>query len=160
MSRNRIGYDDGLRAMAADPFYDANWSAFMDDLRRQVGIVDFADILYLRSEWYVHERRRQEPDYEPPLPPLFGEKEGKIARAHHERDPLYLFAALQRQLNYPEAPRPKARDDMGNKVETLQARLRELEKRLKLLESEVRGQVDLSQFGKPEIFIEPSEPEA
>ena len=81
MSRNRLGYDDGLRAMAADPFYDKNWSAFMDDLRRQVGIVDFADILYLRSEWYVRERRRQEPDYEPPLPPLFGEKEGKIARA-------------------------------------------------------------------------------
>ena len=143
--------------MAADPFYDENWSAFMDDLRRQVGMVDFADILYLRSEWYVRERRRQEPDYEPPLPPLFGEKEGKIARAHHERDPLYLFAALQRQLNYPEAPRPKARDDMGNKVETLQARLRELEKRLKLLESEVRGQVDLSQFGKPELLTD--EPE-
>jgi hypothetical protein len=157
MSRNRLGYDDGLRAMAGDPFYDENWSVFMDDLRRQVGIVDFADILYLRSEWYVRERRRQEPDYEPPFPPLFGEKEGKIARAHHERDPLYLFAALQRQLNYPEAPRPKARDDMGNKVETLQARLRELEKRLKLLESEVRGQVDLSHFGKPEILTD--EPE-
>ena len=46
---------------------------------------------------------------------------------------------------------------MGNKVETLQARLRELEKRLKLLESEVRGQVDLSQFGKPEILTD--EPE-
>jgi hypothetical protein len=157
MSRNRLGYDDGLRAMADDPFYDKNWSVFMDDLRRQVGIVDFADILYLRSEWYVHERRRQEPDYEPPFPPLFGEKEGKIARAHHERDPLYLFAALQRQLNYPEAPRPKARDDMGNKVETLQARLRELEKRLKLLESEVRGKVDLSEFGKPEILADEDE---
>ena len=156
--RNRLGYDDGLKAMAADPFYDPNWSVFMDDLRRQVGIVDFADILYLRSEWYVRERRRQEPDYEPRLPPLFGEKEGKIARAHHERDPLYLFAALQRQLNYPEAPRPKARRRHGQQGRDVTGAVRELEKRLKLLESEVRGQVDLSHFGKPQILVdEPDE---
>ena len=106
LSRNRLGYDDGLKAMAADPFYDPDWSAFIDDLRPQVGLVDFADILFLRSEYYVKERRRQEPDYEPPAPPLFGEKEGKIARANRGRDPLYLFAALQRHLDYPEAPRP------------------------------------------------------
>ena len=116
LSRNRLGYDGGLRAMAADPFYDADWRAFLDDLRRQVGLVDFADILFLRSDMYVQERRRQEPDYEPPVPPLFGEKEGKIARANRGRDPLYLFAALQRQLNYPEVPRPRPPDDMGNKV--------------------------------------------
>ena len=41
---------------------------------------------------------------------------------------------------------------MGNKVQVLEARLREMEKRLKLLESEVRGQIDLSEFGKPEIL--------
>ena len=157
LSRNRLGYDQGLRAMAADSFYDADWSAFMDDLRSQVGLVDFADILFLRSQMYVMERRRQEPDYQAPVPPLFGEKEGKIARAHHGRDPLYLFAALQRQLNYPEAPRPKARDDMENKVTVLEVRLREMEKRLKLLESEMRGQVDLSQFGKPENLSDPDE---
>ncbi len=152
LSRNRLGYDGGLQAMAADPLYDGDWSAFIGDLRSQVGLVDFADILFLRSEMYVKERRRQEPDYQPPLPPLFGEKEGKIARAHRGRDPLYLFAALQRQLNYPEAPRPKPPDDMGNKVQVLEARLREMDKRLKLLESEVRGQIDLSEFGKPDIL--------
>jgi hypothetical protein len=157
LSRNRLGYDQGLRAMAADGFYDRDWSAFIDDLRGQVGLVDFADILFLRSEIYVIERRRQEPDYEPPVPPLFGEKEGKIARAHRGRDPLYLFAALQRHLNYPEAPRPKERDDVGNKVTVLEVRLREMEKRLKLLESEVRGQVDLSQFGKPDILADQDE---
>ena len=108
--------------------YDRDWSAFIDDLRRQVGLVDFADILFLRSELYVQEQRRREPDYEPPVPPLFGEKEGKIARAHRGRDPLYLFAALQRHLHYPEAPRPKPRDDVGNKVAVLEARLRELER--------------------------------
>ena len=92
------------------------------------------------------------PDYAPPLPPLFAEKEGKIAKANHGRDPLYLFAALQRQLGYPEVPRPKPRDDASAKLEALQTRLREMEMRLKLVESEVRGQVDLSQFGKPDIL--------
>ena len=33
----------------------------------------------------------------------------------------------------------------------------ELEKRLKLLESEVRGQVDLSHFGKPQILVDDPE---
>ena len=57
------------------------------------------------------EQRRANPAFEPPLPPLFGEKEGKIAKASRGRDPLYLFAALQRQLGYPEVPRYKQRDD-------------------------------------------------
>jgi len=35
--------------------------------------------------------------------------------------------------------------------ETMRVKLREMEARLKLLESEMRGQVDLSQF-KPEMF--------
>src|SRR5262249_17754486 len=119
-------------------------------VRRQVGLVDFADLVYLRSELYVRDERREQPGYEPPVPPLFGEKEGRIAKANRGRDPLYLFAALQRQLGYPEVPRP--RDDLTNKLEVLQARLRDLETRLKLLESETRGQVDLSQFGKPELL--------
>jgi hypothetical protein len=157
LSRNRLGYDAGLKAMATDPVYDRDWSAFIDDLRRQVGLVDFAEILFLRSEMYVMDRRRREPAYEPPLPPLFGEKEGKIARAHIGRDPLYLFAALQRQLNYPEPPRPKPRDDVGARLKALEVRLREMEKRLKLLESEARGQIDLSQFGKPEILSDPTD---
>jgi hypothetical protein len=157
MCRNRLGYDDGLKAMAADPLYDADWRAFIDDLRRQIGLVDFGDILYLRSAEYVRERRRREPGYQPELPPLFGEKEGKIARAHHGRDPLYLFAALQRQLGYPEAPRPRPRDDLQAKLDGLQARLRELEQRLKLVEGEVRGQVDLSQFGRPELLSDEDE---
>jgi hypothetical protein len=151
LSRNRLGYDHGLEAMAADPFYDADWRAYLDMVRRQIGIVDFADLVYLRSHLYVAEQRRKDPAYEPPLPPLFGEKEGKIAKANLGRDPLFLFAALQRQLGYPEVPRPRPRDDVTAKIETLQAKIRELEARLKLVESEVKGQLDLSQFYlKPE----------
>src|SRR5262249_28027789 len=142
----------GLGAMAQDPFYDDRWREFVFLVRRQVGMIDFADFIYLRSNWYVSEQRKQQPEYEPPVPVLFGEKEGRIAKANRGRDPLYLFAALQRQLGYPEVPRPKPRDDLAAKVETLQARYRELESRVKLLEAELRGQVDLSQFGKPELL--------
>jgi hypothetical protein len=152
LCRNRLGYDDGLAALAPDPFYDDAWRNFLLLLHKQLGVVDFAEIVYLRSELYVREQRRQEPGYEPPLPPLFGEKEGRIARANRGRDPLLFFAALQRQLNYPEVPRPKPRDDLAFKLEAIGNKLRDLEQRIKLLEGEVRGQIDLSQFGKPELL--------
>jgi hypothetical protein len=152
LCRNRLGYDAGLTAMAGESCYDKDWQGFVDMVRRQMGLVDFADLVYARSEFYVHEQRRQDPEYEPPVPPLFGEKEGKIARANHDRDPLYLFAALQRQLGYPEVPRPRPRDDIHAKVDTLQARFRELEARLKVIEGELRGQIDLTKLGKPELL--------
>ena len=152
LSRNKLGYDFGLEAMIADPFYNADWREYLDMVRRQVGTIDFADLIYVRSELYVADQKRGQPGYEPPVPPLFGEKEGKIAKANRGRDPLYLFAALQRQLNYPEVPRPRPRDDLAAKLETLQARVRDMETRLKLLESEARGHLDISQFGKPAIF--------
>jgi hypothetical protein len=152
MSRNRLGYDDGLASMAADPFYDPAWRDYLQFVRRQLGVIDFGDLVYMRSQLYVTEQVRQDSNYEPSFPPLFGEKEGKIARANRCRDPLYLFAALQRQLGYPEVPRPQAPDDTQAKVEVLTVKLRTLEARLHLLESEVRGQIDLTQLGKPELL--------
>jgi hypothetical protein len=160
LARSRLGYDEGLKCMAQDVFYGPQWAAFLDVVRRQVGLVDFADLLYWHSEWYVHDLRRDDPAYQPPAPPLLGEKEGKIAKANSGRDPLYLFAALQRQLNYPEVPRPQPRDDVAAKMLTLQARVRELEKRIKLLEGEVHGQIDLSEFGTPEILQDDNEDKA
>jgi hypothetical protein len=151
LSRNRLGYDQGLQAMAADPFYDSDWRAYLELVRRQIGVVDFGDLIYVRSQLCVTDQRRKLPDYEPPLPPLFGDKEGKIARANRGRDPLYLFAALQRQLGYPEVPRPRPRDDTAARLEVVRAKMRDMEMRIKLIESELRGQVDLSQFmAKPD----------
>lgn len=152
IARNRLGYVNGFGAVAADPLYDEDWRAFIGLLARQIGDLDFADLVYLRSDLYVVEQRRTDPEFEPSLPPLFGEKEGKIARASRKRDPLYLFAALQRQLGYPEVPRFKPRDDASTKLETLERKVRELETRLKLAEGEIRGNVDLSQFGKPDLL--------
>lgn len=152
LSRNRLGYDEGLIAIAGDRFYDNDWREYIELIRRQGGTIDFADLLYVRSELYVADQRRLQPDYEPPVPPLVGEKEGKIAKANRNHDPLYLFAALQRQLGYPEVPRPRPRDDFQAKIDQVLAKLNEWETRLKLVEGEVRGQVDLSQFGKPDLL--------
>ena len=152
IARNRLGYDEGLAAIEKDPFYPKAWADYADMVRRQVGVIDFADLVYLRSEAYVAYKRRTEPDYVPSVPPLFGEKDGKIAAASRGRDPLFLFAALQRQLDYPEVPRPRPRDDLSSKLLTIEAKFREMEARMRMLESEVRGTFDPTQFGKPEMF--------
>ncbi len=154
VSRNRLGYDAGLEAMKADPVYDDAWREFLDIVKRQLGLVDFSDLIYARSAWYIKEQQHRDPGYESPREPLFGEKEGKIARANMGRDPLYLFAALQRQLGYPEVPRPRTREDVSVKIETLQTKVRDLEMRLKLLESEMRGTLDLSKLVKPEQLLD------
>jgi hypothetical protein len=146
LSRNRLGYDQGLRVMQQDGFYDRDWRDYLELVRRQVGVVDFADLIYVRSQLYVQEQRRRDPGYEPPLPPMFEEKEGKIAKASRGRDPLFLFAALQRQLGYPEVPRSRPKDDPQAVINVLRAKLKELEVRVKLLEAESRGKVDLTEF--------------
>jgi RNAse (barnase) inhibitor barstar len=148
LCRNRLGYEEGLQAMAGDPLYDVEWSAYLEQVRRKIGSVDFADLVYVRSEQYVADERRIDPDYEPPVAPLFGLKEGKIAKANRGRDPLFLFAALQRQLGYPEVPRYKPRDDVNARIDGVLVKLKELEARLRLVESEVKGQIDAQLFGK------------
>jgi hypothetical protein len=152
IARNRLGYDEGLQAVENDPFYDADWKGYIDVVRRQVGTFDFADLVYVRSGLYVAEKRRSDPGFAPTVPPLFGEKEGKIAKASRGRDPLFLFAALQRQLAYPEVPRVKPQDDVTKEIEKLKVRVRELEARLRMAESELRGSFDPTQFGKPDMF--------
>jgi hypothetical protein len=159
ISRNRLGYDEGLHSMLEDPVYDEHWRLFIDLVRRQLGLIELSELIYLRSESHMQDQRRLDPEYQPTLPPLFAEKEGKIAKASPGRDPLHLFAALQRQLGYPVVPRPKPKDDPSAKIEALQQRVRDLEMRLKLLEGEVKGQVDLTELGKPEL-LEDGESEA
>lgn len=152
IARNRLGYDDGLTAMEGEPFYPTDWANYAGWIRRQLGVVDFADLVYLRSEAYLTAERRTRPDYVPPVPVLFAEKEGRIAAASRGRDPLFLFAALQRQLGYPEVPRPRAREDIESKLTIMETKIREMEARLRMLESEVRGTFDPTQFGKPDIL--------
>jgi hypothetical protein len=151
LSRNRLGYTRGLAAMAADPLYTEDWHDYILTLRARLGDVDFADLIFVRSEQYSTERRRLNPDFMPKYPILFGEKEGKIARANRGRDPMYLFAALQRQLGYPAVPRPRRPDELEARVVLLEQKILQLENRLKSAESDLQHDADLSQvLVKPE----------
>ncbi|HUY36270.1 MAG TPA: hypothetical protein VMV69_26265 [Pirellulales bacterium] len=150
LCRNRLGYDQGLEAMARDPIYDEAWSDWILTVRRQVGIVEIADLIYVRSQHYVHERRRAGLDRDgPEKPVLFGEKEGKIALANRQRDPLLLFASMERHLNYPTVPRPRPIDESKHLLPNLLRRVDRLEARIKLLEEEQKGGIDLSKFFGP-----------
>jgi hypothetical protein len=140
LCRNRLGYDRGLEAMSGDEIYDANWREWILTIRRQVGLVDFADMIYVRSELYRQTRGEAE------KPILFGEKEGRIALASRRKDPLFLFAALARHLGYPGVPRQRPEDTQRYILPTLQRRVERLESRIKLLEEELRGGINLQRF--------------
>jgi hypothetical protein len=158
LSRNRLGYDTGLDAVAKDPTYDEAWSNWIQTVRRQIGIVDLADLIYVRSEFY-HERRAADQGQPSEaaaalaaeaaaqgFPPLFGRQEGRIAWANRGKDALLLFAALHRQLGYPEAPKPRPADPEQGLLPQLARRMEQLEARLKLVEEEQRGGVNLERF--------------
>jgi hypothetical protein len=147
LCRNRLKYDPGLAAIAGDPIYDENWRSWIQDLRRRIGMVDFADMIYVRSKFnIIHRTRPGEPPPVPEKPLLFDEKEGKIAWANRRKDPLYLFAALQRHLGYPAVPRPKPPDESHRLLPLLSLQVQRLETRLKLLEEECRGGIDITKF--------------
>jgi hypothetical protein len=149
LCRNRLRYERGLDAMALDPIYDADWRKWLETVRRQVGIVDVADLIYVRSQYYADDRIRRYGALDAKEPILFGEKEGKIAWANRHKDPLFLFSALQRHLGYPPVPRPKPPDETVQLLPQLIRRLDRLETRLKLLEDEQRGGIDLTKFYGP-----------
>ena len=157
LSRNRLRYDKGLAAVAGDPLYDQNWREWILFVRHQIGFIDLADLLYMRSEHCAKRRAalRGGP-VEPEKPVLFGEKEGKIALANRGKEPLYLFAALQRHLGYPEVPRPKPQDDTVEVLPLVLRRLERIEARMKIMEEEQRGGLDLTKFyGEHPKFPEP-----
>ena len=145
VARNRLDYDRGLGAMAEDPFFDADWQAWIRIVRRQIGIVSLGDLVYVRSAYYV-ERRQKTGHKVEDVPILFGVREGKIAMANRRKDPRFLFAALQRHLGYPAVPRRKAVDQAVLLLPQVLRRLERLEQRVKLLEEEQRGGIDLSRF--------------
>jgi hypothetical protein len=179
ISRNRLGYDRGLDAVARDPAFDEVWRKWIQQLRRQIGMVDIADLIYVHSEYYwqrqggrvsgsrddiahsspidqgvmVDDEGAPEDGELDSLAPsegeaivLFGEREGRIALANRHKDPLFLFSSLQRQLDYPAVPRPKPVDAEQALLPQLARRLEQLETRLKIMEEEQRGGLDLSQF--------------
>jgi hypothetical protein len=185
LCRNRLRYDPGLQAMAADPIYDEAWREWIDSVRRRIGMVEIGDLIFIRSEHYRVAHRldrieqRSEDDevhaedgsmnaeaeadphgvyaasmeddgrIEAPVTPLFGDREGRIALANRRKDPLVLFAALHRQLGYPSVPRPAPLDNREDLLGSVARRVERMEKRIKLLEEEQKGGIDLTKFFGP-----------
>ena len=146
--RNRLVYDRGLEAMSKDPIYNSDWSRWIMNVRHQIGIVDIADLVYVHSEHYLNRQSQVGGDEtEKPDPLLFGIKEGRVALANRNKETLYFFSALQRQLSYPSVPRPVRKDPNEDLLPKLSRMMERFDVRLKLLEDEHREKgIDLSQF--------------
>jgi len=151
LCRNRLSYDLGLEAMAGDGSYDETWRDWILTVRRQLGIVELADLIYVRSEYYREKQAFLAGEKDSDLGQvLFGRREGRIAWANRSKDPLLLFAAMQRHLDYPQVPRTKQADPEERLLPALARRVEQLESRLKLVEEEQRGGVDLDRFYAPD----------
>ena len=151
LCRNRLRYEQGLDAMSKDPIYTSQWRDWITDTRRQLGIIGLGEMIYVRSEQYMNDRRaRESADVQPEKPILFGEKEGKIALANRKRDPLLLFAALQRHLDYPTVPRMEKVERPNETLPLMIRRMERLEQRIKLLEEEQQGGIDITKFYNPD----------
>ncbi|MFN5973412.1 MAG: hypothetical protein ACK48U_03115 [Planctomyces sp.] len=151
IARNRLGYTDGLKAMSDDPLYSDDWRRWILRLQSELGTLELAELIYRVSEHFYTRRatgRSKQADADRGLV-LFGEQEGRIARANIGRDLLYLFAALQRHLGYPSVPKSVVNDDNERLPKALEVRLQKIEQKLKSLEMETKGGLDLSRFYKP-----------
>ena len=130
--------------MAGDAIFDEDWREWISTVRRQVGLVDFCRH-DLRPQRAVSQDAGRE---EKPI--LFGEKEGRIALANRRKDPLYLFSALQRHLGYPTVPRPRAKRTPSVSSSRRSSQVERLEMRIKLLEEDLRGGINLNRFYGPQ----------
>ncbi len=154
IARNRLGYTEGLKAMAMDPLYSDEWTRWIVKLSNELGSKELAEVVYLASQHFYNRRTSQSSNKAAPVAPvnapvmLFGDQEGRIAKANIGRDPLFFFAALQRQLDYPVVPRSPKADAYQKLDPVLEARFNKLEQRLKIVEMETKGGIDLKQFYK------------
>ncbi|MEM6688302.1 MAG: hypothetical protein AAF664_02670 [Planctomycetota bacterium] len=146
LSRNRLNYDRGLTAVSEDPVYDVPWKKWLLTLRAQLGLVDLADLIFLASDEYQKRLLSSGEDPSDRGPFLFGVREGRIAFGNRGREPLFLFAAMQRHLGYPAVPRIEKKGDDSDLIPQMARRIERLESRIKLLEEERRGGIDITQF--------------
>ncbi|MDR3234122.1 MAG: hypothetical protein LBT46_10755 [Planctomycetaceae bacterium] len=151
--RNRLGYDKGLDVLIQEDIYDAAWKNWLRILRSQIGLADFAEMIFYRSDYYKIVTAKQFVT-EKAVPSdadviaLFGEREGRIAYAARFRDPAFLFSALSRHLGYPGVPRQKQAAAEENILPALKRRIELLENRLQLLEDEQHGGINLDKYTK------------
>ncbi len=148
LCRNRLNYDKGLTAISGDPIFDTDWAKWILMLRAQIGLVDFADLLFLASEEYRQRMIEAGESVEGKGPWLFGRREGRIAVGNRRKEPLFLFSAMQRHLGYPAVPRSKKPNQNPDLIPQLMRRMERLESRIKLMEEERRTGLDITKYYK------------
>ena len=97
-------------------------------------------MIYVRSELYRQNRGAAEKAI------LFGEKEGRIALANRRKDPLLLFSALRGTWATRAFPACASRTRKRYLLPALQRRVDRLENRLRLVEEEPRGGINLARY--------------
>ena len=111
LSRNRLGYTRGLAAMAEDPFYPEDWKDYILTLRTRLGDVDFADLIFVRSAYFVQRTPEDEPRVRAQVPdPL--RREGGQDRPGQPRprsDVPLLGAPAPARLSRGPSPPPSRR---------------------------------------------------
>jgi len=140
LCRNKLGYEEGLTAISQDNEFNVDWRNWILSLHDDLGVTDFAEMIFLRSEFCVQK------SLIPTGPLLFSEREGRIAFATIGRDPVYLFSALSRHFNYPAVPRQQRAVEDENLIPQLKRRIEVLENRLILLEEDLRGGINLNRY--------------
>jgi len=140
--RNRLGYEEGLAAVAQDPIFDTDWHDWILSVSRDVGYIDFCEMIYRKSEFFKQKEAEEN------FVALFGEKEGKIAHANRGGDLVFLFTALQRHLGYPKVPRPTPEDNSQFLLPMLIQRVERMDMRLNLIEEELRGGINITSHYK------------
>ncbi|MEZ5943896.1 MAG: hypothetical protein R3C18_21070 [Planctomycetaceae bacterium] len=149
VARNRLGYDKGLLAISQDSLYPPNWKRWIERIRFQLGTVDFSDLVYRQSEQCLEDQKKQTGNEDLTAENvLFDRQAGRIARANMGKDPLYMFAALQRQLSYPAVPRPKPSSTRPLFDPQVELRFQRIESRMTMLEQEQKGGIDLTPYMK------------
>lgn len=148
LCRNRLNYDKGLTAISSDPTFDPAWARWILILRAQIGLIDLSDLLFLASEEYEARLDDAGHSKDGKGPFLFGRREGRIALGNRKKEPLFLFAAMQRHLGYPTVPRPKPPNENQDAIPQLMRRMERLEMRIKLMEEERRAGIDITRFYK------------
>ena len=151
LSRNRLGYTRGLAAMAQDPFYTEDWSDYILTLQTRLGDVDFADLIFVRSDYFVQRATEAQPRVRAQVSRPLRRAGGEDRPGQPRPRPDVPLLGTPAPAWLSRSPAPRRPDELEARVLLLEQKIAQLENRLKVAESELNQDVDLSQvMVKPE----------
>ena len=159
LCRNRLRYDHGLDAMAGDPIYSEDWREWLRIVRRQIGLVDLADMIYVPQR-VLSASIRQRDGFQRRA----GEA-GAVRREGGQDRPgpspqgsavVVLRPAAALGLSRSRAPKPPKDERLVHRWPDAAAGAAG-DARIKLVEEEQRGGIDLTKFYPPPAELDRGE---